>query len=265
MKTIFLKTLKLHRKGLVIWVSVMILTAFYAFMETPMVMENIDSIMVAMDGLPRIVVIMFGMGGSSIGTPIGFYLIMYYWYCLMVYPHAAFVGAAFISAEERDRTSEFIYVKPYKRSTVVSAKVLAGLVNIVIMGFFTWLTTIVLLIPAMGNEPIHGLVTLTSIGMLLTQVVFMSLGFLCAAIFRRYRSALGASLMVVAVTYAIGVAIEYAGNLSALEVLSPFRYFAASDVVEQGLGLMGLGLALLITAASLAVTYRRYQKRDLHI
>lgn len=265
MKTIFLKTLKLHRKGLIIWVLVMILTAFYAFVETPMVMENIDSIMVAMEGLPRIVVIMFGMSGSSIGTPIGFYLVMYYWYCLMVYPHAAFVGAAFISAEERDRTSEFLYVKPYRRRTIVSAKILAGLVNIAVMGFFTWLTTIVLLIPAMGNAPIHGLVTLTSVGMFLTQVVFMALGFLCAAIFRRYRTALSASLMVVAVTYAIGVIIEYAGNLDALEVLSPFMYFAAWDVVERGLGLMGIGLALAITAASLAVTYGRYQKRDLHV
>lgn len=265
MKTIFLKTLKLHRKGLVIWVLVMILTAFYAYMETPMVMENMDSIMSAMEAIPRIVVIMFGMGGQSIGTPIGYYLIMYYWYCLMVYPHAAFVGAAFISTEERDRTSEFLFAKPYSRRIIITAKLLAGLVNIFVMGLFTWLTTMVLLIPAMGNAPIHGAVTVTAVGMFFTQVVFMALGFLCSSILRSYKMALGASLLLVFGTYAIGVIIEYMGNLNALDFLSPFRYFAAAEVAERGLGAMGLLLTALITAVSIGVTYLRYQKRDLRV
>lgn len=265
MKTIFLKTLKKHRKGLVIWVLVMILTAFYAYMETPMVMENMDSIMSAMEAIPRIVVIMFGMNGPSIGTPIGYYMIMYYWYCLMVYPHAAFVGASFISTEERDRTSEFLFAKPYRRSTVITAKLLAGLVNILVMGLFTWLTTMVLLIPAMGNAPIHSAVTLTAVGMFFTQVVFMALGFLCSALLKSYKAALGASLLLVFGTYAIGVVIDYMGNLNALDFLSPFRYFAATEVVESGLGVMGLLLTVVITAVSLFVTYVRYQKRDLRV
>jgi ABC-2 type transport system permease protein len=265
MLTMFFKTLKLHRKGLFIWVAVMVLTTVYAAVETPMVMKNLDSIMAAMEMIPRIVMIMFGMGGTSIGTPEGYYLIMYYWFCLITFPHAAFVGASFIAREEHDHTSEFLFSKPFKRQTVVTAKILAGIVNVLVMTVFTCLSTVFILVPAMGDPSMMGAVALTMVGMFLTQLVFMAIGFMCSAWFSSYKGGLSASLLAVFITYAIGVAMEYTGQMEAFGVLSPFRYFYAEALIREGFSPLSILYTVILCTGMVYATYYKYQRRDLRV
>ena len=63
--------------------------------------------------------------------------------------HAAMLGATIIAKEERDKTAEFLFVKPVSRSKIISFKLLVALVNIVILtivaaiSLFIWWANIV--------------------------------------------------------------------------------------------------------------------------
>jgi ABC-2 type transport system permease protein len=270
MKFIIIKELKLSKKGLIIWCIVTLVTILYGLAEYPMVSQYSDSIMASMNNMPRIVIIMFGMEGLSMDTSLDYHLIMFYWICLITFIHAVYTGVTILSRDQRDKTFEYIYTKPYKRNDVITAKILVGVINILVLAFVSWIGSIVTIIfidgSAMGvmnGKLVIGLITKTIIGMLLTQVVFFSIGLLIAAALNTHNAALKSGFLFVLVTYVIGIVIEYVGKIDYLNFLSPFRYFIGTEVVNNGISIIYVLIGTLITAASVYLTYALYNRKDL--
>ncbi|MFH2114380.1 MAG: ABC transporter permease subunit [Spirochaetota bacterium] len=263
MKTLFLKEFKLSLKGLLIWSAVVIVTAVYAAVEYPLIAENMDTITQGFEMIPKVVRIMFGVNAVPIDTPLGMYVCMYYWYCLITFTHAAFIGVLFVTRDEQNRTSEFLYSRPYPRKTVIQAKMLNALVNIGIIAIVTWLITVVSLLPVLAGPSIAGIVAYTMFGMFLTQMVFMGIGLLCSAIFRNNRTALAVSVSFMLATFSVAIAIEYFGDLPVFDFLSPFRFFNAPSVAERGIRPIYVLIVVLMTLISAYGTPRMYERRDL--
>nr|WP_312579799.1 ABC transporter permease subunit [Sedimentibacter sp.] len=264
MKTIFWKDLKLTRKGLVIWIAVVLLTAGMGIAEYPMMSQSFDSIMPALEMMPKVVRIMFGVEGLTFKQPFDYYITMYFWYCIIIFTHAAYVGASIIAKEERDKTSEFLFSKPYKRKEVITAKILVGVFHILAMAFTAWIFNIIFLLPLLEGESILESVSITMVGMFLTQLVFLGLGLLCTAIFKKYKIGLSTSMMIVLVSFIIAVILEYFGNIDYLNFLSPFRYFMVREVIAEGINFVYVLIAAAVTAVSVYLTYYIYNKKDLH-
>ncbi|WP_326910980.1 ABC transporter permease subunit [Sedimentibacter sp. MB31-C6] len=270
MKSIIIKELKLSRKGLIIWCIVTLVTILYGLAEYPMVSQYSDSIMDSMNSLPRIVVIMFGMDGLSFDTSLDYHLIMFYWICLITFIHAVYIGVTILSRDQRDKTFEYIYSKPYKRNEIITTKILVGVINILTLAFVSWIGSIFTIIFIDGNAMsiingrlVIGMITLTIFGMVLTQVVFFSIGLLFAAIFNSHNAALKSGFLFVLITYVIGVIIEYVGNINYLNFMSPFRYFIGTEVVNNGISILYVVIGTLITSVSIYLTYVCYNKKDL--
>lgn len=263
MRTIFWKDFKLTRKGLYVWLAAMLLTAGMGAAEYPMMSQHSGDILPSLEMLPKIVRIMFGVDGLTFQQPLDYYITMYFWYCLVIFTHAAYVGATIIAKEERNKTAEFLFVKPYKRSEIITAKILVGLVHIAAMAFFSWLFTISILLPLMEGASILGIVSLTMFGMFLTQLVFLGLGLFCAAFFRKYKTGLSAALLIVLASFIIAVVLEYFGRVDYLNFLSPFRYFSIRSVISEGISLLYVLIAAVLTAGSIYLTYGLYKKKDL--
>jgi ABC-2 type transport system permease protein len=263
MKTLFLKEFRLSLKGLLIWSAVVIVTAVYAAAEYPLIAENMDTIMQGFEMIPKVVRIMFGVDAIPIDTPLGMYVCMYYWYCLITFTHAAFIGVLFVTRDEQSRTSEFLYSKPYPRKTVIQAKMLNALVNIGIIAMVTWLITVVSLLPVLAGPSIAGIVAYTMFGMFLTQLVFVGIGLLCSAFFRSNKTALAVSVSFVLTAFGVAIAIEYFGNMPVFDFLSPFRYFNAPSMAERGLRPVYVLIVALMTLVSFLGTPAMYKKRDL--
>lgn len=270
MKSIILKELKLSKKALIIWCIVTLVTILYGLAEYPMVSQYSDSIMDSMNSMPRIVLIMFGMEGLSMNTSLDYHLIMFYWICLITFVHAIYTGVNILSRDQRDKTFEFIYSKPYKRNDIITAKILVGLINIFALAFVSWIGSVITIIfidgSAMGainGKSIIGLVTATIIGMLLTQAVFFSIGLLLAAALNTHNSSLKAVFLIVLVTYVIGIVIEYVGKINYLNFLSPFRYFIGTDVVNNGINIVYVLIGTMIIAVSAYLTYSLFNRKDL--
>jgi len=262
MKAVFLKELKLNRRSLFFWSLAIIITAAWGIGEYPFLKENLDAVMSGLNVLPRIILIMFGVDGLTLQTAMDYYLTMYYYYALIAFFHAVHTGYSIIAREEKNKTAEFLYTKPLSRHTVLSAKILSGITGLAVIAAVAFLTTLIGMLPVLQAFDITGKVLLTIVGMFFTQLVFFAFGALCAALFKTWKIISLSSYVLVITTYALAVYLRYVENSGLLNLLSPFQYFIAHNVIRSGLNpfyiIFSIGIALLAFYA----TSTLYTKRE---
>lgn len=263
MSAIILKELKLGRRSLIVWLLITFITATFGALEYEMVSTKVEMVEQGIDAMPRIVRVMFGIDGVGLKTALDYYLVMYFWYALIAYAHAVSAGASLLSKEERDKTAEYLYTKPYSRRVIINAKFVAGIIYIAAMALLIWLTSALILVPLTDGREIMPEITITTVGLFITQLLFLTLGFLCSALVRNPRKAVSMAFFLLLATYLIAVAVEYLGTVDYLSILTPFHYFNAIVLVEQGMNILFLLLSATLTFLSIFFTHRLYKTRDL--
>ena len=264
MKVIVFRELKANRKGLLIWMVGMLFMVAIGAAEYGTVVENSESIMPMMDALPRIVKVIFGMDILPIDTPLGYYVCMYLWYSMVAFAHAIVLGVTIIAKEERDRTAEFLYTMPYSRKIIISGKIIAAAMNVLCMTIFTFLCIILTLVSQMNGESIMPLILTTMIGMFFAQMLCLALGLLFSSLFNYHRTAMSIAISFFALSFVLATVIELVGNMEFLNFLTPFRYFFAPYVVTNGISSVYLLLSLFFAGVFIFLTYKLYEKRDIH-
>jgi ABC-2 type transport system permease protein len=175
------------------------------------------------------------------------------------------LGAVILAKEERDKTSEFLYVKPLARNQVLTAKLLAALTLVATLCLLTWAYSVGM-VRAFGENADAEIARLM-VGLFLVQMVFLAAGFTAAAVTRHPKAATGIAAGFMLSAYILSVAIEINGNIDWAKVFTPFSYFDAKRVIGGGEGL-NLGYILLCVALGACLTtwaYLRFPKRDLRV
>jgi len=266
MQAMVIRELKDHRRNLLIWIGAMLgMIVIGATEYSLVVMEAGDEIMELFESLPRVFGIAFGADESvPISTPIGYYIMMYLWYCMVAFIHAAVLGATIISKEERNRTAEFIFTKPFPRKDIITSKIIAAIVNVIIITLTAWIGNLIMLAPQIEGESILSVIAITSLSMFFIQILFLFTGLLFSAIFSSYGKALSFSAVLVALSYFLMVLIKLIGTIDYLSIFTPFMYFTGPAIVENGISLIYLLLTVVITIMAGYLTYSKYESRDLH-
>lgn len=262
MRTIFRKELTRTRTGLVIWSVVAGIVALFGMLEYPFISQYLNVLEDALASIPKIGQLVFGVYNADFYTPIGFYIVMYYWTGLIVFTHAIYTGASIISKESRDKTAEYLFTKPYKRNTIVWAKILTGLVNILVVGIVTIIMSLIAMLPITREPSVYGHILVASVGMLFTQCVLMSLGLLCSAIFKTYKSGASGAIIVLIASYCLMFFVQYA-DMPPLNFLSPLTYFPVAGVVKSSLNIIYILLAVVVVAVCVIFTQRLYSKKEI--
>lgn len=263
---IYLRELKAHRWGLFFWSLGMIFMisagmAKYAAFETAG-----QSVTDMLGQIPKAVQAVFGMTGFDLGSAGGFYGMLFLYLAVMGAVHASLLGANLISKEERDRTSEFLYAKPVSRSRVLTAKLLAGLTNVVVLNAVTLGGSLYFVDYFSKEPPITGDIVLLMAGLLFLQLIFLSIGAVVAGFVHRPKTAPSISTTIMFVAFLMSYLVNMNANLEFLKYLTPFKYFDAAQMMTDGaLDPVYVALATAIIVASLFGTYRFYSARDLSV
>lgn len=260
MKTIFLKELKRTRMGLIIWSSIVSLIALMGIIEYPVLGPNMHLVEEALAAIPKIGQLVFGVYNVNLNEITGYYIVMYYWTGLIVFTHAIYTGASIISKESRDKTAEYLFTKPYKRDTIVWAKIFAGFVNILVIGVITVIMYLLGMLIITDDPVVYMQILVSGLGMLLTQCVLMALGLLCSAIFRTYKSGARGAILVLLTSYCLMFSLQFA-DMPSLHFLSSLTYFSVSHVVANGLDIPYILLAVSVIAVCIYFTQRVYAKK----
>ncbi|MDW7669583.1 MAG: ABC transporter permease [Bacillota bacterium] len=264
MKAIILKELRLQRKVLIIWVIIIFITAAFGGIEFKGLQNQMELLETTVTDFPRIVRILFGVDAFPINTSLGGYASMFYWYQLVVFAFAVYIGFYIVAKDEKRNYADFIYTKPYDRKTILLAKSIVVLIINAILALVTALGSFIFLVPFLpnGNE-LSPYIIISTIGMLLTQLIFSAMGMMFGSITNHYKKGMLAGFLVLIISYVISFTIEYAGNLNHLNFMSPVRYFNLSELAERGLNPIHLILTAVLIAIFIGTSIKGLGKRDL--
>jgi len=185
---------------------------------------------------------------------------------LMATIHASMLGADIISKEERDKTFEFLMVKPVSREKIITSKLLAAFVNIVIFNIINFVFSIILVSYYSKGESIVGNIAILMAGMFILQLIFLFIGTSIAAISSNPKTATSLSTAILLVTFMLSILIDMNDKLNILKYLTPFKYYEAKNLMYGGgLDPIFLILSFAIIGILFWVTYKFYEKRDLKV
>lgn len=262
---IFIRELRAHRKSLIIWCVAIFLMIISAMAKYSAYTASGQSMNDLLSGIPKTIRAVLGMGELNMTTASGFYGMFYLYMLLMATIHSSMLGANIISKEERDKTSEFLMVKPVSRTHIVTSKLLASLFNIAVFNIVTLVLSIAIVGKYANGEEISGEICLMMTAMFILQLMFMAIGTGIAAASKRPKSAASIAMAVLLVSFIISSAISIYDKLDVLKYVTPFKYFEAEKLMKSGLDPVFIVLSFLIIAAMIYVTYLFYKKKDLSI
>jgi ABC-2 type transport system permease protein len=262
---IFFREIRANLKSLIIWSVVVILlviggaakfTAYY----------NDPSMLAVLDALPKGMVDALELKAFNLTTVTGFYGIMMIYYALMGGIAAAMWASDSISKEERDKTVEFSLVLPVSRNRVVTAKLLATLVNCVVFVLITWGVSYAAAQQFHPDQAFNKFLALEMAGMFFIELIFLAVGLLLGCAMKQYKQSGNIAIGIILVTYVLSVMSGMQANLDFLKYFTPFKYFDAGPILQTGKLDPGyMLLSAVIVVVCVAASYWVYDKRDLYI
>lgn len=260
---IYLRELRAHRKSLIIWCVCIVLFVISGMGKYTAIYSGGTTSEQLIASMPKSLRALMGGGYFDLSKPVQYFGAIMIYLLLMATIHAVMLGAGIISKEERDKTVEFLMVKPVSRTTVITAKLFAAFTNIVVFNLVTLASSIGILGKYTKGEPYAADIAKLMLGMFFLQLLFMAIGAAFAAS-RNSRAAGGISTSILLVTFLISMVMDMNENLENLKYITPFKYFdARSLLLGDGFSIGFITLTFVLIAGLTALTYIRYNKRDL--
>ena len=248
-------------KALLIWtlaLSGFLVVCLFIYPDMKKEMDSISSLMSGMGAFSAA----FGMDTLNFGTLIGYYGIE----CGNILGlggafFAALLGINALAREEKDKTAEFLLTHPLSRAEVVTAKLAAILIQIVILNAGVFLLSVGS-IAAIGEAVPWKEIFLLHTGFFLLQIELACICFGISACL--WRGGLGIGLGLAVGMYFLNIIANLAESVEFLKDITPFGYADGPTIISSGCLdttrlLIGLGFTLL----GVGLAYYRYCRKDI--
>ncbi|MCA0148392.1 ABC transporter permease [Rossellomorea vietnamensis] len=262
---VYVREMRAHRKSLIIWCIGMIALIGSGMGKYAGFSSSGQSMNELMEGLPKSMQAIFGIGSLDMETASGYYGVLFLYIVLLATIHAALTGATIISKEERDKTAEFLFVKPLPRKKIIGLKLAAALTQIGILALITWVFSLVI-VGHYSDVSVASDIGVTVVGMIILQVLFLMIGTAVAAYSKKPVKSAAVASGVLLLTFILSFAIDLNESMEALKYLTPFKYFEAENLMYGGgLGPAYVGISFGLIVILSVATFLFFEKRDLKI
>lgn len=263
---LFVRELRANRRALVIWSICMVLLVVSGMAKFTAGASGGQSLNSFFKNMPATLKALFGIGSFDLSTAGGYFAMLFSYIELAAGIHAVLLGASAVAGEERAKTTEFILVKPVSRETILTAKLVSALLNIVIINLVSLVSSIEIVGFYNKGRDITGEIIVFFAGMLIVQLIFLTLGAALSAVSRKPKSSGQLAAGILLGAFVISKITDMAVKLKPLNFLSPFKYFDFGGILAgKGLGAVPVILSLLLAAAFTVVTFVLYRKKDLSV
>jgi ABC-2 type transport system permease protein len=219
-----------------------------------------------LDAFPPAVKSAFGFNGLGVTKIDGYYAVFFLYFMLLCGIHAVMLGSVIISKEEKDKTADFLFVKPISRNKIINSKVIALLINIIIFNLVTLFTSIFFVnIYNKGESITNNIITLMLL-LFILQLLFASLGMFIASISKNIKKATSISSIILLTAFILSIVIELYDKIDFLKYLTPFKYFPAATVMQnKNIEIQYFILSFALIIIFMSGTYIFTKLRDIHI
>ena len=259
--TVFKHALRQGRSALIIWtaaISFMLGICIVIYPEMSTQMGDISAMFADMGSFSQA----FGMDRINFGEFLGFFGVE----CGNVLGlggafFAALLGISALAKEEKEHTAEFLLTHPVSRTRVITEKLCAVIVQIVIMNLAVIAVTAlsVLIIGADADIKTFALLFLS---FFLMQLEVAAVTFGISAFLRR--GSLGIGLGLAAVFYFMNIVANLIDETKFLKYITPFGYTESADIIADGAlngGYLAVGMAL--AAIGVILAFWKYGRKDI--
>ena len=174
---------------------------------------------------------------------------------------AAIAGASALAKEEREGTAEFLLTHPLSRSRIITEKLAATLLQVVILNLTAVAVSIgcILIVDVEANA---GTLALLFLAHLILQLEIAAITFGLSAFLRRGEIGLGLGLVFA--LYFANIVANLADALEFLKFITPFGYTDGSYIInERSLDVKYIAVGVVMGAAGIAVAYWKYNRKDI--
>lgn len=258
------RELRANMKSLIIWSGCMIaliammiseFSAYYQNDEMGDILDQFGDMLKA-----------FGMSGSGITTVGGFLSLAAIYLYLIPSVYAGISGSAIISKEERDKTTEFFLVLPISREKAILGKLIAAIINNLILNAVTIGSTILLTMQYDKEPGFSKFMLLMTLAIFMLQMIFMSIGMLLSSIMKRYKRSGMMTSSILLGMYLISIFSNISPDLDNLKYITPFRYYEAGYLLQHAkIDLVYIIITFGIVITSIVGTFYFYPRRDVRI
>lgn len=263
---LFFRELWFYKKSLFFWCLGMVALVGSGMSEYALFKDDSAALVELMAQFPRSVQAVFGLTGFDLTIASEYFGFLFMYIALMATVHSVLLGAGIVSKEERDKTSEFLFVKPISRFRVLSVKISVGLFNIVVLNLITLMTSIYFVGYFAGDKPFIGSVLILIMGLLFLQIIFFFVGTTVAGISKKPKLSASIATSILLLTFVMTFFININENFSWLGYLTPFKYFEAKNLIlNNSFDPVHLVISSFLIVSMFVVTYRSYGARDLNI
>ena len=261
---ILLHELRAYRKSTIIW-TISLIAVVALFMSLfPSFTKDTEEFRKLLEGYPVALREAFGINLDNFFSILGFYCYGLSFVTLCGAIQAMNLGTSIVSKEVREKTADFLLTKPVTRTAVLTNKLLAALISIIITNI-VYLAAATLLAYQVATVDFEvSIFILLSLTVFFVQLIFLALGIIISVIVQRIKSVLTVSLATVFAFYFLGLFSSTSGD-EAKRYLSPFKYFDTAYIMEKS----GYEASFLITGAvviviAIGISFFIYAKKDIH-
>lgn len=255
------KELKKGIKGFLVWtigIGFMLIVCIFMYPEMKTQMDGMNELFANMGSFTKA----FGMDQLNFGTLIGFYGVE----CGNMLGiggglFAAYLGVTMLEKEEKDHTAEFLFTHPIRRSSVVLQKLMAVVIQIVVMNVFIFVCSIISIQMIDEKLPMEELALIHAAYLLLE----IQIGVICFGIsaFLK-RGSIGIGLGMATLMYFLNLICNLSEEAEFLKYITPYAYAEPADIIAEmqlDMPLIALGMAYMIIAAMIG--FVKYAKKDI--
>jgi hypothetical protein len=260
----YIHELKSLKKSTIIWTCAMIALAALYFSIYPSIVADAADFKQLLSDYPAPVRAGLGISLDNITSLLGFYSMVFSLITLFGAIQAMNFGVSILSKEVRERTADFLLVKPVSRSAIVSSKLLAAITMLFVTDVFYYAAASLIASLIKSGSYSGKLFFLINLTLFFVQLIFLAIGVLVSVFFIKLKSVLPISLGVVFGFYIIGALIATGNNYSG-RFISPFKYFDLAYIQKHAsyeASYLFTGVAIVVIA--IVVSYIIYAKKDIH-
>ena len=259
--TLMKHELKQGRKSLMIWtaaIGFLLAVCVFMFPEMKGEMGGVSDMFASMGSFTEA----FGMDRINFGSLMGFYAVE----CGNILGlggafFAALCGVSILAKEEKEHTAEFLLTHPVSRVHIVAQKLLAVMIQIIVMNVLVCVLSIAS-IALIGETISWKELLLLHLAFLFLQIEIAGICFGISAFLRR--GGLGIGLGIAAVMYFLNLIANISDSAKFLKYITPFGYTEGADIVSNAsldTGLVLLGM--LYCVIGVVVAFMKYCKKDI--
>lgn len=253
--------LRQGRRSFLIWtaaIGFLLVICVFLFPDMKKQMDGVDDLFSSMGSFTAA----FGMDRLNFGTFAGFYGVE----CGNILGlggafYASLCAAGMLSKEERDRTAEYLLTHPVSRTRIITEKLTAVLLQIVVMNLIVYVLSICSIF-FIGETVLWKEINLLHFAYFILQVELAAICFGISAFMRRGSAGVGLGIAVM--MYVLNLVANISETAGFLKYITPFAYAESADVLSDGgLDTAKVIIGMLAGVTGIAAAYLKYTKKDI--